>query len=347
MTKQGKGRKRVRSKAGGIRPPRRTRGKTRKGRPSTAPAGRPGELFEALVAVQARLLAPGGCPWDREQTHDTLRPYLIEEAYEVLDALDSGDPAHIAEELGDLLLQVVFHAQLGAQAGRFDICDVVRHIHDKLVRRHPHVFGNVKAETPADVLKNWEELKAEEKRAAAGKKAAGGDKSHASAKSVLDGVPRTLPALLEGYQLSKKASKVGFDWKAAPDILDKLGEEAAELRRVLESDSGEARGERAREQQSRKEDELGDLLFVCVNLARFMGLDAEIALKKANLKFAQRFREMERLAAARGTQLSGLSSDELEALWVTAKERLALGFTIEDAEAQRGHRKALRDSSSA
>jgi MazG family protein len=284
---------------------------------------RPGELFEALVAVQARLLAPGGCPWDREQTHDTLRPYLIEEAYEVLDALDSGDPSNIAEELGDLLLQVVFHAQLGAQAGRFDICDVVRHIHDKLVRRHPHVFGNVKADTPAEVLKNWEELKAEEKRAAHGKKATGGQEAGTQAKSVLDGVPRTLPALLEGHQLSKKASKVGFDWKTAPDILDKLSEEAAELRRVLESDSGEGHGERARDQRSRKEDELGDLLFVCVNLARFMGLDAEIALKKANLKFTRRFQEMEGLAADRGTQLSGLSSDALEALWAEAKGRTA------------------------
>jgi MazG family protein len=277
----------------------------------TAGKRRPGEWFEALVAVQARLRAPGGCPWDREQTHDTLRPYLIEEAYEVLDALDSGDAAHIAEELGDLLLQVVFHAQLAAEAGRFDICDVVQHIHDKLVRRHPHVFGTVKAETAEEVLKNWEELKAEEKRAALGRKAGkGGEELRAPAKSVLDGVPRTLPALLEGYQLSKRASKVGFDWRTAPEILDKLGEEAAELRRELASDSKD---------RARKEDELGDLLFVCVNLARFMGLDAEIALKKANLKFARRFREMERQAAARGVGLAELSSDELEALWVEAK----------------------------
>jgi nucleoside triphosphate diphosphatase len=284
-------------------------------------------LFEALVALQKRLLAPGGCPWDREQTHDTLRPYLIEEAYEVLDALDSGDASHIAEELGDLLLQVVFHAQLAAQAGRFDICDVIEHLHTKLVRRHPHVFGKVKAETAAQVLKNWDELKAEEKRAkerkAAGKTPAG---KQAAPASALDGVPRTLPALLEGYQLSRRAAKVGFDWKTAPDILDKLAEESAELRRVLapgEGVTGKSGGKGDAELRERKEDEFGDLLFVCVNLGRFMGLDAEIALKKANLKFSRRFREMERLARARGSQLSGLSSAELEALWVEAKGRTA------------------------
>jgi ATP diphosphatase len=195
---------------------------------------------------------------------------------------------------------------LGAQAGRFDISDVIEHIRNKLVRRHPHVFGDVKAETSAQVLKNWEELKAEEKRSAAGKK-----KGKVSAPaSALDGVPRTLPALLEGYQLSRRASKVGFDWKTAPEILDKLAEEARELQQELESHSAD---------RERKEDELGDLLFVCVNLARFMGLDAEIALKKANLKFARRFREMERLAASRGMRLAGLSSGALEGLWEEAK----------------------------
>lgn len=288
----------------------RTKARTRKPRKAARKAARgPGELFDALVAVQKRLLAPGGCPWDREQTHDTLRPYLIEEAYEVLDALDSGDAEHIAEELGDLLLQVVFHAQLGAQAGRFDISDVIGHIHNKLVRRHPHVFGQVKADTAEQVVRNWEELKAEEKR---GKKAGGGKKD--APGSALDGVPRTLPALMEGYQLSRKASKVGFDWRTAPEILDKLAEESAELRRVLVSDADD---------RARKEDEFGDLLFVCVNLGRFIGLDAEIALKKANLKFARRFREMERLAASRGQLLAGLSSERLEALWAEAKAQTA------------------------
>lgn len=276
------------------------------------------------MALQARLRAANGCPWDREQTHDTLRPYLIEEAYEVLDALDSGDAADIAGELGDLLLQVVFHAQLGAEAGRFDIADVIEHVHTKMVRRHPHVFGKVKADTAAQVLKNWEQLKAEERRA--GKQAAGqkggpalggalqrrppeqGSDKEVGASSVLDGVPRTLPALLEGHQLSRRAANLGFDWRDAGGILDKLAEEAGELRGVLES-----------KDRARKEDELGDLLFVCVNLARFMGLDAEIALKKANRKFSGRFREMERLAGARGLQLAELSPEEWEALWSEAK----------------------------
>ena len=283
-----------------------------------------GRLFEGLVALQARLRAPKGCPWDREQTHDTLRPYLIEEAYEVLDALDSGDVAHVAEELGDLLLQVVFHAQLGAEAGRFDIADVVEHVHNKMVRRHPHVFGKVKADTAAQVLKNWEQLKAEERRAgkqpteqaparkpgqAPEKATERASDKEVGASSVLDGVPRTLPALLEGHQISRRAANLGFDWRDAGGILDKLAEEAAELRGVLGS-----------KDRARKEDELGDLLFVCVNLARFMGLDAEIALKKANRKFAGRFREMERLAGARGLQMAELSSEEWEALWEEAKK---------------------------
>jgi tetrapyrrole methylase family protein / MazG family protein len=287
---------------------RRRKATPRKAAPAPA-SNRPGDLFDALVEVQRRLLAPGGCPWDREQTHDTLRPYLIEEAYEVLDALDSGDAEHIAEELGDLLLQVLFHAQLGALAGRFDISDVVEHIRTKLIRRHPHVFGEVKAETSAQVLKNWEQLKAEEKRAKAGKKATA---PQAASPSVLDGVPRTLPALLEGYQLTRKAAKVGFDWQAVPDILDKVAEEAAELRGVLASSD-----------RARIEDEFGDLLFACVNVGRFLNLDSEIALKRANLKFSRRFREMERLAASRGTQLAGMSSEELEALWNQAKKLTA------------------------
>ena len=289
-------------------------GRPRKASPaSKAPAEprsrRPGDLFDALVEVQRRLLAPGGCPWDREQTHDTLRPYLIEEAYEVLDALDSGDADHVAEELGDLLLQVLFHAQLAALAGRFDISNVIEHIRTKLIRRHPHVFGEVKADTAAQVLKNWEQLKGEEKRAKAEKK--GAPAMQSAPASVLDGVPRTLPSLLEGYQLTRKAAKVGFDWKAAPDILDKLAEESAELRSVLQAGN-----------PGRIEDEFGDLLFACVNVGRFLGLDSEIALKKANLKFSRRFREMERLAASRGSELARMSSDALESLWGEAKQRI-------------------------
>jgi MazG family protein len=275
----------------------------------TRPRRATGKLFEALVALQARLLAPNGCPWDREQTHDTLRPYLIEEAYEVLDALDSGDDDHIAEELGDLLLQVVFHAQLGAQAGRFDIADVIEHIHTKLVRRHPHVFGKVKADTAAQVLKKWEELKAEER---AGKFTRRGGQAQPGQKtapaSVLDGVPRTLPALLEAQQLTRKAAKVGFDWREPAQVLDKLAEEAAELLVALTLND-----------RVQTEEEVGDLLFVCVNVARLLNLDSEIALKKANLKFARRFRQMEQAAVKRGQEMSRLSADELEALWAEAK----------------------------
>jgi MazG family protein len=266
-----------------------------------------GKLFEALVALQARLRAPNGCPWDREQTHDTLRPYLIEEAYEVLDALDSGDANHIAEELGDLLLQVVFHAQLGAEAGRFDIADVIQQIHTKLVRRHPHVFGKVKVDTAEQVLKKWEELKAEERAGKQASKSAQGKQATVPA-SVLDAVSRTLPALLEAQQLTRKAAKVGFDWREPAQVLDKLPEEAAELLVAV-----------ALNDRVQMEEEVGDLLFVCVNVARLLNLDSEIALKKANLKFARRFRQMEQTATGRGQQLSKLSADQLEALWTEAK----------------------------
>ena len=268
-----------------------------------------GDLFEALVALQARLRAPNGCPWDREQTHESLRTYLVEETYEVLDALDSGDASEFAGELGDLLLQVVFHAELAAEAGRFDIADVIERIYKKMVSRHPHVFGKVKAGTSAEVLKNWEQIKAEERRAA--KKSSGKSPARTGRPaSVLDGVPRTLPALLEAHQLTRRAANVGFDWKDVGGLFDKLNEESRELSETLQS-----------EDRSRREEEVGDLLFVGVNLARFLGLDAEIALKRANRKFSQRFREMERLAAVREAQLSALSADELEALWNEAKLR--------------------------
>jgi ATP diphosphatase len=266
-----------------------------------------GRLFEALVALQARLRAPNGCPWDREQTHDSLRTYLVEETYEVLDALESRDWQEFGGELGDLLLQVVFHAGLAAEVGRFDICDVIEGIHNKMVSRHPHVFGKVKARTSAQVLKNWEQLKAEERRAA--KKASGETQAEIAAPaSVLDGVPRTLPALLEAHQLTRRASNVGFDWKDIEGLFEKLAEETLELRESL-----------AAKDRAHYEEEVGDLLFVGVNLARFLGLDAEIALKRANRKFSERFRQMERTAAAQGKQLSTLSADELEALWDEAK----------------------------
>ena len=263
-----------------------------------------GKLFAALVALQTRLRGPGGCPWDRKQTHDSLHTYLVEETYEVLDALNSGDVEEIAGELGDLLLQVVFHAELGREAGRFDICDVIERIHTKLVRRHPHVFGDVTARTAGEVLKKWEQLKAEERLEK------GGAAEPAKAASILDGVSPGLPGLVEAHQLSRRAANVGFDWSSAEGILEKIEEETRELRETLrDADS------------SRREDEIGDLLFTAVNLARFLGLDPEIALKRANRKFKGRFQAMERDAATSGRALGDRSAGELDALWTAAKVR--------------------------
>jgi MazG family protein len=264
-----------------------------------------GKAFEGLVALQARLRAANGCPWDREQTHESLRTYLVEETYEVLEALDSGDARKFADELGDLLLQIVFHAQLAAETTKFDIADVIEQIYTKMVRRHPHVFGKVRAETSAQVLKNWEQIKAEELA-----KNRNSQATAATHASILDAVPRSLPALLEAHQLTRRAANVGFDWQDVNGIFDKLAEETAELKQLLAS--GNSRAEEV-------EDEVGDLLFVGVNLARFLGLDAEITLKKANRKFARRFREMERIAGARSHKLSGLSASELDSLWNEVK----------------------------
>ena len=274
-----------------------------------------GPAFARLAAVMARLRSPGGCPWDREQTHATLRTYLIEEAYEVLDALDSGDDAKFAEELGDLLLQVLFHAQIAAEGRRFTINDVICEIHDKMVRRHPHVFGNVRAKTSADVLRNWEILKKQERAARKGKPrvTAGLGRPTATespSDSYIDGVPSTLPALLEGLQLTSKASRVGFDWDNVEGIFDKLHEETNELREVL----------RKKESSERVEGELGDILFVAVNLARFLKTDPEIAMKKANAKFSRRFREMERIAREKGTTLPEIPREQLESLWEQSKQ---------------------------
>ena len=267
-----------------------------------------GGEFQKLVGVMARLRAPGGCPWDREQTHATLRTYLIEEAYEVLDAMDSGDDLKFAEELGDLLLQVLFHAQLAQEEGRFTIADVVREIYEKMMRRHPHVFGNKRAKTAAEVLKNWEKIKAQErKQAAEGKEVK--EKTEKKDASVLDGVPRSLPALLEANQLTRKAARIGFDWENVEGILVKLTEETGELRAAL--------GNRSRLQDI--EGEVGDILFVAVNLARFLELDPEIALKKTSKKFSRRFREMERVTRERGTTLAEVPREEMERLWEKAK----------------------------
>jgi len=227
---------------------------------------------------------------------------LIEESYEVLDALEHGDPKELTEELGDLLLQILFHADIGREAGRFDIADVISGIHEKLVRRHPHVFGKVKADTPEQVLKNWVQLKAKEKNDAAPAKQL--------LPSALEGIPRSLPALIEAHQLTRRAAQLGFDWETVEGIFTKLLEETSELRVALSQPDG-----------SRREEEVGDLLFVVVNLARFLGFDPEVALKHSNLKFKLRFQNMEADAARSGQRLAQLSKDELEVLWEVAKKR--------------------------
>src|SRR5438132_3460699 len=265
----------------------------------------PGQWFEKLVAVQARLRAPNGCPWDREQTHQSLRTYLIEEAYEVLEALESGNDAKFAEEMGDLLLQIVFHSQIAREEGRFTVAEVIREIHDKMIRRHPHVFGETRAKDSAEVLRNWEQIKAEERRISSGK---GGAKLPKEV-SLLDGVSRALPATLEGFQLTRKASRIGFDWEDASGVFEKMEEETAELKKALKEAN-----------HLKTEEELGDLLFAAVNLSRFLKVDPEIALKKANAKFARRFRAMERLARENGKEFKDLPREEMEAFWNAAKE---------------------------
>jgi tetrapyrrole methylase family protein/MazG family protein len=282
--------------------------------PKPSSKKRIGERFEDLVAVQARLRAPGGCPWDREQTHATLRTYLIEEAYEVLDAIESGNAGALAEELGDLLLQVLFHADLARESGEFDISNVITGIHDKMVRRHPHVFGDVKAETSGEVLKNWAQLKAKEKQLASLRATA----PRNPAPSVLDGVPRNLPALLEAYQMSRRAAQVGFDWVDVNGIFGKLAEEIAELHATLAESNRRA-----------TEEEVGDILFSAVNLARFLGFDPEVTLKLSNLKFKIRFQEMEREALTLEKELSKLSKEELEFLWDAAKAKVRASISSE------------------
>jgi tetrapyrrole methylase family protein / MazG family protein len=285
------------------RPHKKPKPKPRRGKKSPRPQN-PGPAFAKLAAVMARLRAPGGCPWDREQTHSTLRTYLIEEAYEVLDALDSRDDSKFAEELGDLLLQVLFHAQIAAEERRFSINDVIREIHDKMIRRHPHVFGSTNAKTSAEVLRNWELLKKEERRGKSDDPV-----ENKAAHSLLDGVPRTIPALLEAFQLTRKAARIGFDWDNVEGIFEKLREESTELHEVL----------RKKESPDRIESELGDILFVAVNLSRFLNVDPEIALHKASAKFTRRFREMERIAREQGTTLSEIPRPQLESLWDQSK----------------------------
>lgn len=252
------------------------------------------------MALQRRLRAPNGCPWDREQTHRSLRKYLIEETYEVLDAMDSGDPRKFSSELGDLLLQVVFHSVLAEEAGAFTVSDVIASVHAKMVSRHPHVFGRARAKNSADVLKNWERIKAEERAAERD--------GRAGFESILSGVPKSLPGVLEAYQFTRRASRIGFDWDNLAGVLDKLSEEQRELASAI-----------AQSSRAHVEEETGDLLFAAVNVARLAGVDPEIALKRANRKFRRRFEWMERAAAAEGRAFAELPRARMEELWNEAK----------------------------
>jgi len=258
--------------------------------------------FERFCELIARLRAPGGCPWDREQTHETLKAMTIEEAYEVVEAIDHGDE-ELASELGDLLLQVVFHADIASGRGAFKIDDVIARVADKMVRRHPHVFAGHDADTPEKVLRTWESMKQAERRA----KSAG---SAPESESMLDGVSKSLPAILEAFQATTKASRVGFDWPDAQSVLAKLDEEQAELRRALAAPKPDARA---------VAEEIGDLLFAAVNLARKLGADPESALKAANRKFRRRFHHVEERLRERGRSPAESTLAEMDALWDEAK----------------------------
>lgn len=249
--------------------------------------------FETLVDIIARLRGPDGCPWDREQTHASLREALLEECYEVLEALDEGDVKKLGEELGDLIMQVVFHAQIAAEAGQFAIGDVIRNINTKLVQRHPHVFGSLKVKDADEVLANWDELK---------KKERGGD------TSILDNVPKQLPALSYSQEIQSRAARAGFDWENIEGIIDKLVEEVREFKQA--------------DSQERRALEFGDLLFTLVNLARWLGIDSESTLREANRKFYRRFSYMEEVCRKRGVNFAELSFDKQNALWDEAKRKV-------------------------
>lgn len=268
--------------------------------------------FDDLVALMARLRSPEGCPWDREQTYDTLAPMLLEEAYEVFEAVEKareGRPTELRDELGDLLFQIIFYAQVASERGEFTIHDVTSCVHAKMTRRHPHVFGGAQAEDAAEVLRNWEAIKAEEKRTS-------GKDSGPHDSSLLDGVSSKAPALMEAHQLSTKAARVGFDWQKLEDIFEKLHEETEELRAAIRShvDSGEE------SDHARVREELGDLLFVITNIARQLRVEPEAALKTTNRKFRRRFRYIEEQFRQRGRTLDTATLDEMETLWQEAKK---------------------------
>ncbi len=265
--------------------------------------------FDELIIVMDRLRAPGGCPWDAEQTYQSLSQYLIEEAYETFDAIQeadqTGDTTNLREELGDLLLQVVFHSTIGKERGDFTVDDVAEGVTQKLILRHPHVFGDANFARAEDVLDNWDQLKADERKASG--------KAEKVSDSILDEVPVHFPALLEGLKLTKKAAKVGFDWENADQIFDKLNEETAELRSAIE------RGDK-----TNIDEEIGDLLFVVMNLARHLDVEPETALNRTNRKFRQRFKFIEQELKAKGEDMESATLEEMDALWNKAKSDVAV-----------------------
>ena len=298
-----------------------------------------GERFERAVSIMARLRAPGGCPWDREQTFDSIKPYTLEEAYEVLEAIDNRDWNELPGELGDLLLQVLFYAEMAKEQGSFSIDNVLDRLSDKLIKRHPHVFGDVEAKTSSDVLRNWEAIKAQEKKTRhveTGKDTSADsanfvESDEAQKNSVLAGVSSRIPALLEAFKLSSRAAHVGFDWSSIEGLFEKLDEETAELRQHLEDfpapgprppGRGETGGRKISDKlRQRMEEEVGDLFFVLVNIARYLFLDPESALKKTNRKFKRRFQWIEEQLRQNGREPQQASTDELESLWQQAKQQ--------------------------
>ena len=290
-----------------------------------------GKRFERAVAIMARLRAPGGCPWDREQTFDSIKPFTLEETYEVLEAIDNRDWDELSGELGDLLLQVLFYSEMSKEQGTFSIDDVLDRLSTKLIDRHPHVFGDVQAETSSEVIRNWEALKAEEKKKRLADGGGTSAKQNVQTQSVLAGVSTAMPSLLEAHKLSSRAAHVGFDWPNVDGLFDKLHEETEELREQLKDFPAPGPRPQYRniassgkqpvsdELRARMEDEVGDLFFVLVNIARYLSLDPESALKKTNRKFKRRFQWVEERLRGSGRSPEQASMEELQALWQQAK----------------------------
>ena len=288
-----------------------------------------GDRFERAVSIMARLRAPGGCPWDREQTFDTIKPFTLEETYEVIEAIDNRDWDELKGELGDLLLQILFYSEMAQEEGHFSIDDVLDRLSAKLINRHPHVFGDVKADTSSEVVKNWEAIKAEEKKL---RQSTNGEAGKEAPKSILGGVSRNMPALMEALKISSKVAQVGFEWPEIGGLFEKLTEETNELRENLaeipppgpqppnRGVASSGKQEIPEALREKLEDEVGDLFFVVVNLARYLSIDPESALRKTNAKFRRRFQRLEERLREQGKELSQSNLEEMETLWQAAKQ---------------------------